>query len=257
MANLATSPNVLATVVGIVALALAPLAFVLWFFYTRDRLNPEPRGLVLKVFIGGLLAFIPVFLVRQLIPLPVWLLVVVVIPILAELAKFWVVKVGVYNHPEFDEPVDGIIFAAAAGLGFATLEVVGSMLYAYFTVARLGVPGEAIAASVWPAVLSMFALRGLLSGPGNALWSSLWGYALGLAKFSPRGTGNGLVRNGLLAAMLSHAAFNALALESNWWLNRVGLVLVIVVLWFVILRCLRYALAQTPKRSTVSGGDSA
>jgi hypothetical protein len=55
------------------------------------------------------------------------------------------------------------------------------------------------------------------------------------------------VRNGLLAAMLSHAAFNALALEPSWWLNRVGLVLVITALWFVVMRCLRYALALTPK----------
>ena len=247
MVNLATDPNVLATGVGIVALALAPLAFVLWFFYTRDRLNPEPRGLVLKIFLGGLLAFIPVFLVRQLIPLPAWLMAVVVIPILAELAKFWVVKQGVYDHPEFDEPVDGMIFAAAAGLGFATLEVMGSMLYAYFVVARLGVPGGAIAASAWPALLNLFALQGLLSGPGHALWSSLWGYALGVAKFSPAQQEKGLVGRGLLAAILSHAAFNALALESSWWLNRLGLILVIAVLWFVVMRCLRYALALTPK----------
>lgn len=251
MANLASDPSVLATAVGIVALALAPLAFLLWFFYNRDKLNPEPRGLVLKIFGLGILVFIPVFLVRQFIPLPAWLMAVVVVPMLAELAKFWVVKAGVYNHPEFDEPVDGIIFAAAAGLGFATLEVIGSMLYAYFAVARLGVPGGALAAA-WPAVLSMFALRGLLTGPGHALWSSLWGYALGMAKFSPPGQGNGLVRNGLVrnglgAAMLAPAAFNALALEPSWWLNRVGLVLVIAVLWFVVMRCLRYALALTPK----------
>ncbi|MBW4461908.1 MAG: PrsW family intramembrane metalloprotease [Nodosilinea sp. WJT8-NPBG4] len=252
MANLASDPNVLATVVGIVALALAPLAFLLWFFYTRDKLNPEPRGLVLRIFGFGVLAFIPVFLVRQFVPLPVWLMAVVVVPVLAELAKFWVVKAGVYNHPEFDEPVDGIIFAAAAGLGFATLEVIGSMLYAYFAVARLGVPGNALAAA-WPAVLSMFALRGLLSGPGHALWSSLWGYALGVAKFAPANQGSGLVRNGLVAAILSHAAFNALALESSWWLNRVGLVLVIAVLWFVVMRCLRYALALAPNPQGGSG----
>ncbi len=183
MANLASSPNTLATVVGIVALALAPLAFLLWFFYTRDKLNPEPRGLVLKIFLGGVLAFIPVFLVRQFVPLSAWLMAVLVVPVLAELAKFWVVKRGVYDHPEFDEPVDGIIFAAAAGLGFATLEVIGSMLYAYFNVGRLGLPGETTAA--WPALLNMFALQGLLVGPGHALWSSLWGYALGLAKFLP------------------------------------------------------------------------
>ncbi|PSR15727.1 PrsW family intramembrane metalloprotease [filamentous cyanobacterium CCP3] len=243
MANLASDPNLLATVVGIVALALAPLAFLLWFFYTRDKLNPEPRSLVLKLYLLGILAYVPVFLVRQLVPLPSWLMAIAVVPVLAELAKFWVVRRGVYNHPEFDEPVDGIIFAAAAGLGFATLEVVGSMLYAYFAVARLGVPGAAVNTSAWTAVLTMFALRGLLSAPGQALWSSLWGYGLGLAKFSPPDQRRGLVRNGLLAAMLSHAAFNALALESSWWLNRVGLVLVIAVLWFVVMRCLRYALA--------------
>ncbi len=246
MANLATRSNLLATVVGIVALGLAPLAFALWFFYTRDKLNPEPRGLILKVFGLGVLAFIPVFLVRQFVPLPSWLMVVVVVPVLAELAKFGVVKQGIYHHPEFDEPVDGIIFAATAGLGFAALEVVGSMLYAYFAVARLGVPGESID-NTWSAVLSMFALRGVLAGPGHALWSSLWGYALGLAKFLPADRTSGLVRNGLLAAMLSHSAFNALALESSWWINRLGLVVVIAVLWFVVLRCLRYALALTPK----------
>lgn len=250
MANLATDPNVLATLVGIVAMALAPLAFLLWFFYTRDKLNPEPRSLVLKIFWGGVLAFIPVFLVRQFIPLPTWLMVVVVVPVLAELAKFWVVKQGVYNHREFDEPVDGIIFAAAAGLGFATLEVVGSMLYAYFAVVQIGVPGAAVDAAAWAAVLTMFALQGLLAGPGHALWSSLWGYTLGLAKFSTAEQSRGLVRNGLLAAMLSHATFNALALESSWWLNRVGLVLVIVVLWFVVMRCLRHALALTPEPNT-------
>lgn len=247
MTDFATNPNVLATGVGIVALALAPLAFLLWFFYTRDKLNPEPRGLVLKIFFAGVLAFIPVFLVRQFVPLPTWLMVVVVVPVLAELAKFWVVRQGVYNHPEFDEPVDGIIFAAAAGLGFATLDVIGSMLYAYFAVAGLGISGAAIDTSAWAAVLTMFALRGLLAGPGQALWSSLWGYALGRTKFSTPEQSRGMVRNGLLTAMLSHAAFNALALESSWWANRVGMVLLLAVLWFVVMRCLRYALALTPR----------
>lgn len=51
---------------------------------------------------------------------------------------------------------------------------------------------------------------------------------------------------GLGAAILCHAAFNSLLLEANWWLNRLGLVALIALLWFVVLRCIRYALAIAP-----------
>ncbi len=248
MVDIASSPSTLATLVGIIALALAPLAFLLWFFYTRDKLNPEPRGLVLKVFGLGLLAFIPTFLIRQFLPLPYWLMGLLMMPVVNELAKFLVVKLGVYNHPEFDEPVDGIIFAAAAGLGFATLDVVGSLLYAYLNVRQMGVPGADVSHSPWQAVFNLFALRGLLMAPGHALWSSLWGYGLGMAKFMPTKASTGLVRNGLVAAILAHAAFNGLTMEPSWWLNRLGLVLLIGVLWFVVMRCIRYALAVSPYR---------
>jgi RsiW-degrading membrane proteinase PrsW (M82 family) len=258
MVNLATNVNVLAVVVGIVALAIAPLAFFLWFFYTRDKLEPEPRDLVLKIFFFGLLASIPVLLVQYWIPLPYWLMGLVIVPILAELAKFLVVRVGVYNHPEFDEPLDGIIFAAAAGLGFATLGVIGSMLLAYFNVSRVGIPATATSMATFKAVLEMFAVQGLLAAPGHALWSALWGYALGLAKFLPsHAQTSRFVLQGLVAAMLAHAAFNALAMEPDWWLNRVGMVLLIAVLFWVVMVCIRKAEALSPYQLAESdNGDS-
>ncbi|MEB3252645.1 MAG: PrsW family glutamic-type intramembrane protease [Cyanobacteriota bacterium] len=243
MVNLAAHPSLWPVLAGVIALALAPLAFFLWFAYTRDKLNPEPRGLVLRVFLFGLLAFIPAFLCRQLIPLPYWLTGILLVPVVDELAKFAVVKTTVYHHREFDEPVDGIIFAAVAGLGFATLEVVGSMAQAYLRIAAVGVPDQAVGHSTWLSVLGLFALKGLLLAPGQALWSGLWGYTLGRAKFIPANQRPGLVGRGLLAAIFAHATFNALAMEPNWWLNRLGLVLVIALLWLVVRRCLSYALA--------------
>jgi RsiW-degrading membrane proteinase PrsW (M82 family) len=243
MVNLAAHPNLWPVLVGIIALALAPLAFFLWFAYTRDKLNPEPHGLVFRVFLLGLLAFIPAFLCRQLVPLPYWLTAILLVPVVDELAKFAVVKAAAYRHREFDEPVDGIIFAAVAGLGFATLEVVGSMVQAYLRIGAVGVPDQALGTSTWLSVLGLFALKALLLAPGQALWSSLWGYTLGRAKFIPPNQRPRLVSRGLLAAMFAHATFNALAIEPNWWLNRVGLVLVIALLWLVVRRCLSYALA--------------
>lgn len=243
MVDLAANPRVWPVVAGIIALALAPLAFLLWFVYTRDKLNPEPHGLILRVFFLGLLAFIPAFLCRQLLPLPYWLMGLVLVPVVDELAKFVVVKGAVYHHPEFDEPMDGMVFAAVAGLGFATLEVVGSMVQAYLRVAMVGVPDQTVARSTWLAVLSLFALKGLLLAPGQALWSALWGYTLGRAKFSPPDQRPGLVGRGLGVAMFAHATFNALAMEPDWWVNRLGMVLVIALLWLVVRRCLGYALA--------------
>ena len=35
-------------------------------------------------------------------------------------------------------------------------------------------------------------------------------------------------------------------MEPDWWLNRVGLVLIVGVLLFVVLRCVRYAGALSP-----------
>jgi RsiW-degrading membrane proteinase PrsW (M82 family) len=246
MANLATDTNLVVTVAGIIALGLAPLAFLLWFFYTRDKLDPEPHGLIFRVFLLGALAFVPGFLLRQFLPLPYWLVGLLILPVVNELAKFCVVRFGIFNHPEFDEPLDGIIFAATAGLGFASVDVVISMVHAYLQMAQLGIPAGQTSGATLTAVLEMFALKGLLTGPGQALWSSLWGYALGLAKFAPVRQRDGLIRNGLLAAMLSHAAFNGLAMEPDWWLNRVGLVLVVGVLLFVVMRCIRYAESLSP-----------
>ncbi|MBE9138573.1 hypothetical protein IQ254_15475 [Nodosilinea sp. LEGE 07088] len=46
--------------------------------------------------------------------------------------------------------------------------------------------------------------------------------------------------------MGSATGFNVLVLASIWWLNRLGLGLAIAILWFVVLRCLHYALALMP-----------
>jgi protease PrsW len=241
--------TVFSTVLGLIALVIAPIIFLLWYFYTRDKLNPEPRGLIFKVFLGGIIAAAVVGLglgaLQGLTPVPKVWLVIAIVPVLAELSKYLVVRQGVYGSPEFDEPADGIIFAAVAGLGYATLENITTLLTTYFTVSQVTVPG-AEAISPLQAGLDLFAVRGLLGALGHGLWSSFWGYGLGLAKFLPPGRGQGLVPVGLLAAMLSFALFNAMALLPGL-LPRLGMVALLAVSWFVVLRALDQALALSPK----------
>ena len=65
--------------------------------------------------------------------------------------------------------MDGIVYATATALGFATLE---NVLYA--------LPLESLSSLV---VSGTF--RAILSVPAHALFAVFWGFALGIAKFRP------------------------------------------------------------------------
>jgi RsiW-degrading membrane proteinase PrsW (M82 family) len=229
-------------VFSVMTLAVAPGIFWLWFFYKKDKLEPEPKHLIIKTFFLGVLLAIPVLIVQLPFVMVLGstaLLAVIVAPITEELGKFLVVRWSVYSNIEFDEPVDGIIYAAAAALGFASIENVFYLLGSYFAPQDM-----AEGASTTQAVLTLFVIRGLLSVPGHALWSSLWGYALGVAKFSERDRAKVLIRNGLLLAMFSHGFFNALLTISPFL--ALGVLIVIPVGWRMTFHRIASALAASP-----------
>ncbi len=111
----------------LVALAVAPGIFWLWYFLQRDRLRPEPRNLVRRVFFfGGGSAFIAGLLEvgmfaatglslegRTAPPLAA----AAAIGLIEEGVKFLAILVIVYRHREFNEVLDGIIYAVTASLG--------------------------------------------------------------------------------------------------------------------------------------------
>ncbi|MEI6502368.1 MAG: PrsW family glutamic-type intramembrane protease, partial [Armatimonadota bacterium] len=163
--------------------AIAPGLFWLWYFWHRDRLEPEPRRLVAKVFCIGALVVIPAGLLETLVPEPYT--TVLAAPVFEELAKFLVVFWGVYRCLQFDEPMDGIVYATAAALGFATAENIAYVLGAG--------AGEAAGIAF---------VRAILSVPGHALWGCLWGYGLGRMKFLDRKRGETFVAAGLGAASI-------------------------------------------------------
>lgn len=101
-----------------------------------------------------------------------------------------------WKKDEFDGVVDGVIYAAMVGLGFAMAE---NFLYYGRTFAEGGIEGS----------LLVFVLRGLISPFAHPLFTSMTGIGLGLARqsnssfvkfFAPAA--------GLLAAMLLHALWN-------------------------------------------------
>lgn len=215
----------------ILVLGLAPGLFWLWYFYRRDTWEHEPRRLVATTFLyGAAVTVVAVFIEAPFLSFEL-LLSVVFAPVVEELCKFAVVRLRVYNRAEFNEPVDGIVYAAAAALGFATVENIFDLGGTFFDVGVL-------------TFTVTFAVRALISVPSHAIFSSMWGYALGLAKCTPKAQKGHIVVTGILLAILLHGIFNFLALTGI--LFAVGLLIFVPLGWVLVNNRIKRALSISP-----------
>lgn len=178
-----------------VILALLPVLFWLVFLYRRDRLKPEPLGSLLLTFgLGAASALVTLFS-GFFVNYGQFMSTVVFAPIVEETFKFLSVYLVIFRRKEFDEHVDGIVYAGTAALGFAAFE---NVLYVL----------NAAQGGMWE-FWSTAGLRAILAVPGHFLFSSWWGYALGRARFAgTREEGMKFIRIGILRAIMSHAIYN-------------------------------------------------
>ena len=159
-----------------VFLALVPAFIWLVFFYLQDRAEPEPKGFVLGVFaLGGLFAAaIGIPMTDGLFRVSHWLYTdtlttilggILVVGFTQEYLKYAAVRYSIYNSDEFDESTDGVVYATAAGLGYATV------LNINFVVSNGGVD------------LGTGIIRMAVVALAQAAFSGITGYFLGRAKF--------------------------------------------------------------------------
>lgn len=225
-------------------LAIAPSVFWMWWFYRKDRYDPEPRGLIVKIFLLGMLPVLPAGILEVLLTKVLFGanseslaatatgMMLVVGPV-EEYGKYLVVRRWAFRNPAFDEPLDGIIYAAAAALGFAAFE---NFLYLLDNGALL------------------ILVRGPLSTLAHVLFSALWGYALGMAwaQTDPVAAKR-TINNGLLAAMLGHGAFDVVLVGSQL----IGLfalllaIVLVIVLYRRVGAHIRTSLANSPFQVTL------
>jgi RsiW-degrading membrane proteinase PrsW (M82 family) len=162
-------------------LALAPVIAIIIYFYYRDKYEKEPLKLLIGAFFCGFLITIPVAIVQLLLmglfngvsdfTLKIFLDSFLLAGLVEETAKFLIFILLIYNHKEFDEPFDAIIYAVMISLGFAAFE---NILYVF---------GAYLKGGVFFGFTTGFA-RALLSVPAHALFAVIMGYYLGIAKFS-------------------------------------------------------------------------
>ncbi len=122
-----------------------------------------------------------------------------------ETVKLLAVRLYAYTDDRFSSVLDGAVYGAIAGLGFATIE---NSLY---ILRRLSETGELAELTVGLGAITtggdITAIRAL-AGPGHVIYSAIAGYYLGLAKFNPDNRGPIIVK-GLLIAALIHATYNS------------------------------------------------
>ncbi|WP_119814294.1 PrsW family intramembrane metalloprotease [Halalkaliarchaeum desulfuricum] len=120
-----------------------------------------------------------------------------------ETVKLLAVRLYAYTDKRFDAVIDGAVYGAVAGLGFATIE---NSLY----IARnVEIADLTLGIALVGAGDGIAGIRAL-AGPGHVIYSAYAGYYLGLAKFNPENRGPIIIK-GLLIAAVIHATYNATA----------------------------------------------
>jgi RsiW-degrading membrane proteinase PrsW (M82 family) len=200
-----------------------------WVLRRYDKLEPEPIKVLLRVgLLGGLISVIPAIIGNSLvehflgldgfvhdfsrrISLPLALGAAVFIGINEETWKFLATLRLVKKLPEFDQPIDSMIYAMTVALGFAAIENVEYIVH--------------YGAGVLVA-------RSLLSMPIHLACAAIWGYGLARARFISRPRKYlKTVLPYLLTAAGVHAAFDFFIFLRTWTVFLVFPLLLFIV-WY-------------------------
>lgn len=195
--------------------AIAPALLWLGFFYGFDRLEPEPKRMVMATFAGGAIVFAALAgpLLNRVFGVDQWLAAtwwsrllggVLVVGVIEQYLVYLAVRYLVFEHPEFDERVDGVVYAVAAGLGVATV------INFEYVWARGGVD------------LDIGSVRMVINALAYASFAGVLGYFIGQARFErvpwyylPLGLLAAASLNGLLFFVLEQPS-TGLAASKPW-----------------------------------------
>ena len=218
----------------VILAALAPALGLLYFIYNKDVLQKEPTREILIAFGYGVLSV----LASTLISFP--LMGIGVVPTEAatvgeylrlavfgagipeELAKFAMLWLFLRRCRYFDEYVDGIVYAACVGLGFAAVENIMYLIQNFQAWAYVG------------------AMRALFSVPGHFFFAVVMGYFFALAKFSGNKRRNmflaffvPMILHGIFDALLLLADASANVSESDQGVLLIAFIIFDIVIWVI------------------------
>ena len=210
----------------LIALALAPGAYLSFIIYGKDKYEPEPKKLILFAFLLGSLAVIPAGILGASAQAVLGLsanstekrdishaaaMAFIVAAAAEEFSKFLVLRYWAFPKKDFNEPFDGIVYGAFIGLGFATFENVAYVLQYGF---------------------GMGVARMITAVPAHYALGVILGYHVGKAKFDSEQS-RAIMGRGLLLVILLHGAYDFFIMQNRF--PALALLTFVVLGWALIL----------------------
>ena len=160
-------------------ITLAPPLFLMFMIYRADRVEKEPVGLLIRLFVLGMLSCIPAAIIEgvlcsvldTIMPDATMLYLLVenflIIAMAEEGVKYLIIKTQTWNHRAFDYRFDGIVYAVITSLGFAFFE---NIFYVFGGESAFFIAG----------------MRAITSIPGHCTFGIMMGYYYGQAKYAEK-----------------------------------------------------------------------
>lgn len=207
----------------VLSAAIAPGLALLSYFYLRNQMSTEPRKTLLQSFIYGAIITFPIMFIQYVmkeegILSNVYCSEVLFSSSIEEFFKWIVIFALIYNHVEFDDPYDGLLYGASTSLGFATVE---NVIYLF----TFGIDTAFI--------------RAILPVSSHALFGVVMGYYFGKSKFARDNKKKEYLFISLIMPILLHIMYNFILTIEQYWIY--FMVPFMLYLWWVALRKVKLA----------------
>ena len=238
------------------ALAVIPPLYIIYKVYKLDKIEKEPRSLLIKLFFFGILALIPTLIleiaaenyivkgVLQGID-PVFVSLIenfLCVALIEEGCKYWFLKRGSWHDVNFDYCFDAIVYSVVVSLGFAAVE---NIFYVFDYGAHVAL------------------IRAVTAIPGHAIFGIFMGHYYGQAKMQekietyykmigmPANTGNresskSLLKKSLFIPVMLHGFYDFTASQNEPVMTIVFYIFIIIMDVVAVKRINRYSREDRP-----------
>ena len=155
-------------------ISIAPVLIIALYIYIRDKYEKEPIVCLLKALISGILIVFPIVFIEKYLfsfltvddgLIKAAYNAFVVASLTEEGFKYLAFMILFWSNRNFNEKFDGIVYAVFIALGFAAIE---NVMYVFRGGYGVGY------------------IRALTAVPAHALFGTVMGYHLGIARFYPK-----------------------------------------------------------------------